>query len=154
MNAKGIVKVYERRIGCSIGEVAAEICDLIKTTVKGATVVCRVKDPTTLVRKMKIKDVKDLFLIDDVYGVRILVATVESAYAVLGIIEKSFPGFLDHDYIKESKPCPSVQGKVLRLLQFVAHKNDVPFEVQITTHEFHLVNEALHDNYHRKKYDG
>jgi len=93
--------------------------------------------------------------IDDVYAFRILVSSANEAYLVLKALTKSFRGFLDHDYIANPKTRPDkphLDGKSLKLLQFIAYKNNVPFEIQITTFEWNESNELLHDEYHREKY--
>lgn len=86
------------------------------------------------------------------YGIRILVTTEAEVYAALQEITSTFPGFLDHDYVAFPKRHPHLPGKELRLVQYVARKNDVAFEIQITTHEWNTANEELHAEYHRRKY--
>lgn len=99
----------------------------------------------------------NVFRLNDVYGIRVLVESVAEAYIVLRAVEDTFHGYLEHDYIKKPKTRPddpNLAGKMLRLLQYVAYRNATPFEIQITTHEFHTMNEPLHAAYHARKYAG
>ena len=125
---------------------------IASAVVKNPKIVFRMKDQETLRKKMLLKSVESVFSIDDVYGVRIIVESVIDVYLVLWKISEIFDGYLDHDYIEKPKTSPSVNGKMLRLIQFVAYKNRVPFEVQITTVAFNEVNELLHEGYHCRKY--
>ncbi len=123
--------------------------------VKNPLVVSRMKDSETLRKKMEIKSTGDIFSIKDVYGVRIIVESVKDAYIVLGKISTIFSGFLKNDFIGNPKTRPNepnFEGKMLRLIQFIAYRNGVPFEIQITTRVFHEMNEPLHERYHRSKY--
>lgn len=154
MAHKDILK-YERSIGCTIDELAAEVKYLTDKVTDMALIVFRTKDLQTLKKKMRFKNTENIFLIDDVYGIRIIVGSVNEAYQVLEKMSQVFPGFLDHDYIKNPKTRPdklATKGKMLRLLQFIAYKNGVPFEVQITTTAFNEMNESLHAGYHCDKY--
>ena len=148
------ISIYQQRIGCTIHALVGEIQQAISTVVKNPMIAFRVKDSETLQKKMKLKNTENVFLINDVYGIRIIVESVEEAYKVLKNVKMEFPGYLDRDYIREPKVCLSEpnKGKLLRLLKFIAYKNGVPFEVQITTTAFHEVNEPLHEGYHRQKY--
>lgn len=146
------ISMYEERIGCPIDDLADEMLCLASIVVKNPKVAFRVKDPETLKKKMFLKGVKSVFSIDDVYGIRIIVRSVVDAYLVLWEISENLEGYLDHDYIEKPKASPSIRGNVLRLLQFIAYKNGVPFEIQITTATFNEVNEMLHEGYHCRKY--
>ncbi|OHA82515.1 MAG: hypothetical protein A3B07_02745 [Candidatus Yonathbacteria bacterium RIFCSPLOWO2_01_FULL_43_27] len=146
------ISLYRHHIGCDINTLVAEVYDLVKDVTKCPQVSSRVKDLETLRKKMVLKNTHDIFSIDDVYGIRIIVTSIDEVYAVLERISRVFEGFLDHDYFKNAKACPSVDGKFLRLVQFVAYKNKVPFEVQVTTASCHETNESLHARYHRRKY--
>ncbi len=147
------VLLYQQQIGCNIKALAEEVQRIASAVVKNPLVTFRVKDPKTLRRKMELKGVSSVFSIDDVYGIRVIVKSVEEAYRVLTEVSRVSIGYLDHDYFKAPRAVPSVNGKTLRLLQFVAYKNGVPFEIQITTIAFHEVNESLHDGYHRRRYN-
>jgi len=148
------ISLYQKRIGSSIDVLANEMRQIIDAIAKNPLITFRVKDPETLRKKMLLKNTQDIFLIDDVYGIRILVESVNEAYEVLLKVSQTFSGYLDHDFIKE----PGVRihepykGKLLRLLQFVAYRNGAPFEIQITTVAFNGVNELLHEGYHCRKY--
>lgn len=149
------VSRYQRHIGIAIDEITDEIRRIVGTVTNEVSLISRVKNPETLKEKMLIKKVSNVLLIDDVYGIRVILNSVNEAYQVLKKMSQVFPGHLDHDYIKEPMTRPNephLKGKMLRLLQFIAYKNGVPFEVQITTQEFNAMNESLHGEYHRKKY--
>ncbi len=148
------LSLYQKRIGSSIDMLANEMQQIVGAIVKTPLITFRVKDPETLRKKMLLKNTQDIFSIDDVYGIRILVESVNEAYEVLLKVSQTFPGYLDHDFIKE----PGVRihephkGKLLRLLQFFAYRNGAPFEIQITTFSFNEENELLHEGYHHRKY--
>ena len=146
------ISVYQQNIGISINELAEKVQRIAGSVTKKPLVSFRIKDSKTLRRKMVIEEKKDVLLIDDVYGIRVITESIEEAYEVLNKISHEFPGYIDHDYFKKIKPVPSIDGKVLRLLQFIAYKNEVPFEIQINTAKCHVVNESLHEGYHRRKY--
>lgn len=141
---------YQRRIDCTIDTLAEEVRAVACIVVQDPFVAFRTKDPETLSKKMRLKNTANIFSIDDVYAIRIVVASVDEVYDILGKIVGTFPGHLDHDYIREPKTNP--EGKQLRLLQFIAYRNQAPFELQVTTQEFNEINELLHEHYHHKKY--
>ena len=149
------ISIYQQHIGSTINALAGEVRRTASTIAKNPLVTFRIKNPKTLKKKMLLKNTQSIFSINDIYGIRIIVESVDEAYGVLEKISQTFSGFLDHDYIKKPKTRPSepgLKGKMLRLLQFIAHKNGVPFEIQITTAVFHKMNELLHKGYHCKKY--
>jgi len=146
------ILMYQQRIGITIGALAEEVRCVVSLVFSNPLVTFRVKDPEILAKKMQLKGVQSVFSIDDVYGIRIIVESVNDAYKVLDKISRVFPGHLDHDYLKDQKPGPSVGGKVLRLLQFIAYRNEASFEIQITTVAFNEVNEQLHYGYYLRKY--
>ncbi len=144
-----IVK-YQERIGCTIDALAEEMQHIAETVAQNPLITFRVKDPETLLKKMRLKNVQSIFSIDDIYAICIIVESIEGAYRVLDGVSQTFPGYLDHDYIREPKT--NSEGKMLRLLQFIAYKNGVPFEIQITTAAFQEANEGQHKRYHERKY--
>lgn len=149
------ILTYQHQIGCSIETLAKEVYLVASTAVRNLSIYWRIKTPETLRKKMGIKNVQNPFLIDDVYGIRILVDSVNEAYLILNKIAQTFPGFLDHDYIAKPKTRVDklhLKGKKLQLLQFIAYKNGVSFEIQITTKSFHKNNELFHVGYHKEKY--
>ena len=105
------ISLYRHHIGCDINTLVAEVYDLVKDVTKCPQVSSRVKDLETLRKKMVLKNTHDIFSIDDVYGIRIIVTSIDEVYAVLERISRVFEGFLDHDYFKNAKACPSVDGK-------------------------------------------
>lgn len=147
------LSTYQEFIGCSIEVLVEEIKQIAESIAESPIITFRVKNPETLQKKMRIKNTENIFTIDDVYGIRIIVKSVVEAYLVLYKISKRFSGYVDHDYIKEPRMCVSEinRGKMLRLLQFIAYKNSVPFEIQITTSAFHEMNETLHEGYKKNQ---
>ncbi len=141
---------YQERIGISIDVLREEVHCAAVAVAHSVVTSARVKDLDTLRKKMLIKRVESIFAIDDVYAFRVIVQSVEDAYHVLGNIMSSFPGHIDHDYIRAPKT--NSQGGILQLLQFIAYRNSVPFEIQITTTVFHQINESQHQRYHERKY--
>ena len=149
------ILLYEQNIGCPITALVENMYVIVRDVTNNPEIIWRIKDSTNLDKKMRFKNVTNVLFINDVYGIRILVDTPEEIYAVLKRIQGSFVGCIDHDYVKNpktrnDKPC--FVGKSLRLIQFIAYKNDVPFEIQITTKEWNELHEALHEEYHRDKY--
>ncbi|MCX6751563.1 MAG: hypothetical protein NT161_02225 [Candidatus Nomurabacteria bacterium] len=149
MRSSGLILTYIKRIGCSVESLAETIQKLVVVCVNNSEIIYRVKDEETLRKKMYHKNTTDLFMIDDIYAIRILVDSVEEAYLVLKKISSAYVGYLDHDYIKTPKECISLlnKGKFFRQIQFIGYKNNVPFEIQITTHEFDSINKSLHEGY-------
>jgi (p)ppGpp synthase/HD superfamily hydrolase len=147
-----LVSLYEERIGCSIDSLAQQLGVTVLESLPSAQIVFRVKDEMTLLKKMALKEVDSISAIDDIYGLRILVDSVEDIYTALEKVSTNYPGFLDHDYVKNPKTRPDRLGKELRLVQFIGRKNGMTFEVQITTRQFNTINEALHKEYHDRKY--
>ncbi|MGB8815953.1 MAG: hypothetical protein WCC74_01785 [Minisyncoccia bacterium] len=143
---------YQQRIGVTIETLSEEIQCIINTVAKKPLISFRVKDPETLRKKMQIVKTQDVFSIHDIYGIRVIVESIEEVYAVLTKISQEFSGYLVHDYFKIPKAVPSVNGKILRLVQYIAYKNGVSFEIQITTVACCEVNESLHQGYHDRKY--
>jgi len=143
------ILLYQERIGCTIEALVKELRQVIDTAVKKSEIQFRVKSPESLRKKMQFKKIQSIFLIDDVYGIRIIVESANEAYKVLEKVSSAFSGHLDHDYIKKPKVRVNEphKGEKLRLLQFIAYRNGVAFEIQITTSEFHAINEKLHRGY-------
>ena len=153
--SENLICLYQTSIGCSIEDLAREILKLATTVSPNSEISYRIKDQRILVRKMSLKNVRSVFDIDDVYGLRLLVSSVEESYDVLNVIGRFFRYVLDHDYIKEPKirlDKPHLAGKSLRLIQIIAYRNGVRFEIQITTFDFDEENESLHGQYHDEKY--
>ena len=152
---KTAISAYQKRIGVTIDSLANEISAAATKINEQILVTYRIKDIQTLEKKMALKHTSDIFSIKDVYGIRVIVETVVEAYTVLTKIREMYPGFLKHDYLANPKTIPGdplLKGKMLRLLQFIASKNDVNFEIQITTKTFHEMNETLHEKYRVRKY--
>jgi len=151
----GPLLAYREAIGCSIEYLADNILRRVQSVSENPVVLCRVKDTAAVIKKMELKGARSLFELEDIYGIRVLVSQIQEVYAALEVMSEAFPGYLDHDYIKTPKTRPdkpALKGKSLRLLQFIAYKDGIPFEIQITTHEYHRNNEALHRQYHAEKY--
>jgi (p)ppGpp synthase/HD superfamily hydrolase len=155
MHHRNTIAVYQERIGCTIESIADKIQSAISLVVREAKIVFRVKDPEDLKRKMLYKKITDVFLIRDVYGLRILVRSVDEAYLILKKIrELPYGARLVDDFIASPKQLtgPSFEGKEFKCLRIIAQENNVPFEVQITTYAFHEINESHHNTYKQERY--
>ncbi len=148
------IYLYQEAIKCSIETLTKTIEEALRSlTSIDFCILRRVKNPETLRKKMCLKKADSVFKIEDVYGFRILTSTTDEVYVVSELITKLFDNYVDHDYIKTPKILPEqTHLESLRLLQIVAYKNEIPFEIQITTFEYHEINESLHERYHQKKY--
>jgi len=148
------IAVYQQRIGCTIEVLADKVRGVVNVVVERAKVICRVKDPETLRKKIFLKKVNDVFSIHDVYGLRVIVESVNDAYLILNKIRELFPARLADDFIAHPKVLsdPGFEGKEFKCLRVIAYENDVPFEIQITTSAFHEVNESHHKVYNQKRY--
>src|SRR3989338_5310596 len=150
-----LILLYRKLIGCSIEFIADEIATTVKPVLsQSPTISYRIKSQDTLAKKM-IKKKYFFFIVGFFFFCVFFFSSANEAYLVLKALTKSFRGFLDHDYIANPKTRPDkphLDGKSLKLLQFIAYKNNVPFEIQITTFEWNESNELLHDEYHREKY--
>ena len=153
MTAPDII-LYQQAIGCPIEDIEQLIKDtLAKTEVNDFRIVSRVKNPKNLEKKKGLKQVTSVLEIEDVYALRVLVKTERHIYTVSEIIAKSFRHYIDHNFIQNPKILPhQTHLPSLRLLQIIAYRNDIPFEIQITTFEYHEVNESLHQRYHQRTY--
>lgn len=149
------LKIYGERIGCKIDELAKFIEDLISGTTNNSIVTFRIKDEISLNKKLLHKKTEDVFIIKDVYGIRVLVDEVNDVYKVLNLLSQKISGYVKNDYIASPKireEVVSLKGKKIRFIQYVATKNGVFYEIQITTKEFHCCNEELHLGYKKHKY--
>jgi len=150
-----LISSYQKSIGCSINELALEILGVAKHISEDSQIIYRIKDPQILTQKMKLKKVSSIFEIDDVYALRILTPFVEKCYKIMDEIMKTFPSYLDHDFIANPKTRQEdflTNKGGFRLIQIIARKNNTPFEVQITTFDFNEINESYHEEYHRRRY--
>jgi (p)ppGpp synthase/HD superfamily hydrolase len=146
------IALFQSLIGCTIDEIGTDILSVVRKVVPKADILSRIKDPITLKKKMLLKKTETVTDIRDVYAYRILVRTDAEAYRILEIIGATFDGYLKNDFIKKPKQLFDGDPIMMRMLQYVAKKNSVYFEIQITTREYHEMNESCHDNYHRRKY--
>ncbi len=149
------LQIYEERIGCSIVELTKHIAGLASKVVNNSICSFRVKDESSLKKKLLLKKTKDIFLLKDVYGIRILVDEVEDVHKVLNFLSGKISGYVKNDYIVSPKTRDEVinlKGKKIRFIQYIATKNGVFYEIQITTKEFHRLNEELHEGYKKYKY--
>ncbi|MES3032150.1 MAG: hypothetical protein V4699_02835 [Patescibacteria group bacterium] len=144
------ISLYQARIGIDINPLAEEIRIITSKVVSDSIIMSRIKHPLILKKKMQLFNVTDIFLIDDVYGIRVIVDKVEQAYEVLNEISQVLCGDIILDYFKEPK---KVSGKTtIQFLKFVAFINNTAFEIQITTKGRHKINEVQHKEYHDIKY--
>lgn len=148
------ILLYQESIDVTIDTLACRIGNLASTITENVVVTFRTKHPETLRKKMLRKNTDDIFSIHDIYGIRILVNSIDNVYAVLKVIQEVFPMYLANDFIKNPIVLfdPGFEGKSFRCLRVVAYENNTPFEIQITTNEFHEINESHHDIYYRKLY--
>ncbi len=144
--------MYQERIGIAIDKLAKEIYNIASRVISNPTVAFRIKNPETLQKKMRLLQIPDIFLIHDIYGIRIIVESVKEAYMILDEVSRVLPGQLTLDYFKNPKKVQCPDGKTIQFLKFVALRNNALFEIQITTKGRHAVNEAQHEQYHRMKY--
>jgi hypothetical protein len=64
------ISLYERRIDVTIGALVNEVRELANTVAKNPVISSRIKNPQILEKKMHLKGVQDVFLIDDVWCTR------------------------------------------------------------------------------------
>ncbi len=151
-----ILKMYQKVIGCDIDTLEGEVRDVLGDIADIVHVDTRIKSLEKIQQKIILKGLPDIFSLKDVYGIRIIVTSAKEAYKVIDQISHHFAGFLKNDYIaypKTRHDIPRLRGKMVRFLQYIAYKNNIPFEIQITTTTFHKMNEALHDGYKKRKYN-
>ncbi len=148
------IALYQEKIGVSIDMLTSTLSRLVNPIATDVKVVSRIKDPETLRKKMLRKNTRDIFSIHDIYGIRLIVRSIDDAYLIFEKIQKEFHMYLANDFIKNPLALhdPGFEGKSFRCLRIVAYKNDAPFEIQITTDAFHEINEAHHKIYHKKLY--
>lgn len=84
---------YQERIGCSIDHLAADIKNVLHQVVKNSIVYYRIKNLETLHQKMILKNTTDISRIDDIFGLRVVVDSIEDIY--MWPIEKSFRSIQD-----------------------------------------------------------
>ncbi len=145
------ISQYENQIGISIEVLVENIRSIINNTIP-YQMTWRIKNINTIQKKIALKNGTDVFALDDVYGVRILVPSIDEAYSLLQKILNVIPGHVDHDFLVKPKISSKKPGARLRLLQSIHYINNVPFEIQITTTDFHKENESHHEEYHKNKY--
>ncbi len=154
MKSRESILLYQECIGITIDTLTCRIYNLASTITKNLVITFRIKDSETLRKKMLRKNTLNIFSIHDIYGIRILVNSIDNAYHMLKLINLVFPMYLANDFIKKPRLLfdYGFKGKSFKCLRIVAYENNVPFEIQITTYEFHLINELHHVVYHRKLY--
>jgi ppGpp synthetase/RelA/SpoT-type nucleotidyltranferase len=150
-----LITIYKNAIGLEIEQLSEKISNIINIIPIDHQIVFRLKDLQNLIQKMNLKGINNPLLIKDIYGIKIIVDSVDQVYAVMLAIKNNFGGYTDHDYISKPKMCrhsKQNKGKFFRLIKYIAYQNKIPFEIQITTKEFELVNNTLHEGYHNIKY--
>ncbi|MEJ0099009.1 MAG: bifunctional (p)ppGpp synthetase/guanosine-3',5'-bis(diphosphate) 3'-pyrophosphohydrolase [Pseudomonadota bacterium] len=121
-----------------LGKIQAQLEEALKKTSITAQVDSREKHLYSIYRKMRHKR-SLLAQVVDVYGLRILVDTVDTCYRTLGVVHGTFrpmPGRFK-DYIA----IPRVNG-YQSLHTTLFGPNGVPIEVQIRTNDMHSVAES------------
>ena len=133
------LKKQERQV--MVEEFMAEVKkELTKSGIEDFEITGRTKHFYSIYKKMK-RQGKTLEQIYDMTAIRIIVDTIKNCYAVLGAIHarwKPMPGRFK-DYIAVPKPnmYQSLHTTVVSDLE----SHNIPFEVQIRTHEMHKVAE-------------
>lgn len=146
------LKAYMEKIGCTIDELGRQLNASVKIKLPQAKVVWRQKEENALLKKMSWYKTTNVFTIQDVYAFRVIVENENDVYIALSAIEDIARGHLKHDYIANPLRRNEDDQVSVRMLIFVARQNGVVYEIQITTEAFNVVNESLHDAYHRRKY--
>ena len=150
------IETCAKYIGVTIISLAEKIEEISKTVTSDIIVIYRIKNINSIKKKLLLKNSHNIFSIKDIYGIRVLTNNEKEIYLILNKISQIFSGYVKYDYIKTPKTregVPSLKGKELRLIIFIAYINNIPFEIQITTKKFNDENEKLHWRYHLEKYN-
>ncbi|PIP87354.1 hypothetical protein COW81_00745 [Candidatus Campbellbacteria bacterium CG22_combo_CG10-13_8_21_14_all_36_13] len=145
------ISLYIARIGCTLDSIVQIVSSVLCIKFDDIHIDSRVKDQESLTKKMLLKGVHDIFSIRDIYALRILLNSVEEVYLVseilLGLFDRAY---IANDFV--AHPKSTVNGQVFRCIRIIAYINDVPFELQITTKDFHTMNESSHVIYKKERY--
>ncbi|PJF10111.1 bifunctional (p)ppGpp synthetase/guanosine-3',5'-bis(diphosphate) 3'-pyrophosphohydrolase [Pseudorhodobacter sp. MZDSW-24AT] len=128
----------QREAGDVVHKITADIRHELEKVEIEATVYGRAKKPYSIWRKMQEKDLA-FSRLSDIYGFRIICASVPHCYAILGVIHqrwRSVPGRFK-DYISQ----PKTNG-YRSIHTTVSGRDGKRVEVQIRTREMHEVAEA------------
>lgn len=128
----------QREAGDVVHKITADIRHELEKVEIEATVYGRAKKPYSIWRKMQEKDLA-FSRLSDIYGFRIICASVPQCYAILGVIHqrwRSVPGRFK-DYISQ----PKTNG-YRSIHTTVSGRDGKRVEVQIRTREMHEVAEA------------
>ncbi|MEK7136783.1 MAG: TGS domain-containing protein, partial [Patescibacteria group bacterium] len=100
-----------------------------------AEIIGREKHPYSIFRKMQQKGTSKITDLHDLFGLRILVDSVEDCYQVLGFIHRIYRPILHHmkDYIAFPKP-NGYRSLHTTILGLNARDASLPVEIQIRTH--------------------
>ena len=101
-----------------------------------ASIMTREKHPFSIFSKMKRKGISSMTELYDLFGMRILVASVEDCYRVLGILHRTYRPILNRikDYIAMPKP-NGYQSLHSTMFGLSVKNPSMPVEVQIRTYE-------------------
>ncbi|MFN7223411.1 MAG: RelA/SpoT family protein [Paracoccaceae bacterium] len=128
----------QREAGDVVHKITADIRNELEKVQIDATVYGRAKKPYSIWRKMQEKDLA-FSRLSDIYGFRIICATVADCYRILGVIHqrwRSVPGRFK-DYISQPK-----SNGYRSIHTTVSGRDGKRVEVQIRTREMHEVAEA------------
>ena len=128
----------QREAGDVVHKITADIRNELEKVQIEATVYGRAKKPYSIWRKMQEKDLA-FSRLSDIYGFRIICATVADCYRILGVIHqrwRSVPGRFK-DYISQPK-----SNGYRSIHTTVSGRDGKRVEVQIRTREMHEVAEA------------
>ncbi len=144
-NYRRIMAILERRLPVAeevLGHIREILlADLHAHGLSRAEIHMRIKRPASIYRKMRRKNVppEEIY---DIFGVRILVDTVEQCYETLGIVHQRWNYIRDEfdDYIARPKP-NGYQSIHTAILYPHAEEGLIPVEIQIRTYEMDQIAE-------------
>lgn len=145
----GYLQIYRNKIGISIEKLDAIIQKILNKIPRITSF--REKNEMGIVQKMLFYKTDNVFFLRDVYGFRILVDNHGDIYKIFFKLSEHFNYVDIKDFVQSPKPIPQTTD-FHRVLQITFLYNGCQFEVQITTPEYHLINEKWHDHYKLLKY--
>ena len=110
----------------------------------------RLKSEAGIAKKLAFYDIQDVMKLRDVYGYRVL-CDRNLIPEVARRLSEAFTLVEAKNYIDNPKPIPDTED-VHRCLQLTFRYNHCLFEVQVSTHTWHEINEKHHWSYLQNKY--
>lgn len=130
------LEALRRQYGPFLAESKRTLGKLLAQEGKHALILAREKHPYSIFQKLQRKNLTSMTDLHDLFGMRILVDTLEECYEVLGIIHRAYRPIPHRikDYIAMSKPngYRSIHTTVLGVN---VQEPSLPVEIQIRTHE-------------------